>query len=300
MVALLFACAGEPTRAPVETRSGGAKREQARPSVYRVSGGDTLYSIAWRYGMDFRVLARINSIPAPYTIHPGQQLRLAGDSARPGARSPTPTKARTKVQPSTRPKIQSKTQAKTQAPVASTGSTVGATSAGKTVTSANKTATSANKTATSARKTATGAKKTARTKAPPAQSPPKKSKTAVNTVWWWPTKGKVIREFSGTVHKGIDIDGKAGDAVRATATGEVVYAGAGIVGYGNLLIVKHDAVYLSAYGHNRKLLAKEGDQVSAGQRIAEKGSSATNSVKLHFEIRREGKPVNPRKLLPTR
>jgi lipoprotein NlpD len=110
----------------------------------------------------------------------------------------------------------------------------------------------------------------------------------------------VIRGFSGTVHKGIDIDGKAGDPVRAVAPGMVVYSGSGIVGYGNLLIVKHNELYLSAYGHNKRLLVKEGEGVKVGQQIAEKGSSATNTVKLHFEIRREGKPVNPDKLLPGR
>jgi lipoprotein NlpD len=118
--------------------------------------------------------------------------------------------------------------------------------------------------------------------------------------WRWPAKGKVIRGFSGTVHKGIDIDGKAGDPVRAVAPGMVVYSGSGIVGYGNLLIVKHNELYLSAYGHNKRLLVKEGESVKAGQQIAKKGSSATNTVKLHFEIRREGKPVNPDKLLPGR
>ena len=110
----------------------------------------------------------------------------------------------------------------------------------------------------------------------------------------------MVRKYSGTVHKGVDIDGKAGDAVLATATGKVVYAGSGIVGYGKLLIVKHNEVYLSAYGHNRSLKVSEGDRVQAGQQIAEKGSSATNTVKLHFEIRRGGEPIDPLKLLPRR
>lgn len=118
--------------------------------------------------------------------------------------------------------------------------------------------------------------------------------------WRWPTNGKVVRGFSGTVHKGVDIDGQAGDNVRTVAAGRIVYAGSGIVGYGKLLIVKHSDIYLSAYGHNRRLLVEEGDMVNQGQKIAEKGSSATNSVKLHFEIRREGKPIDPAKLLPAR
>jgi lipoprotein NlpD len=102
------------------------------------------------------------------------------------------------------------------------------------------------------------------------------------------------------VHKGIDIGGKRGDPVKAVAAGQVVYAGTGIVGFGELLIVKHNDVYLSAYGHNDQLLVAEGDTVKAGQVIAEKGSSGTDRVKLHFEIRKEGKPIDPQRLLPRR
>ena len=102
------------------------------------------------------------------------------------------------------------------------------------------------------------------------------------------------------MHKGIDIAGKRGDPIVAVAAGKVVYAGTGIVGFGELLIVKHNEVYLSAYGHNDSLLVAEGQQVRAGQKIAEKGSSGTDKVKLHFEIRREGKPIDPMRILPKR
>ena len=102
------------------------------------------------------------------------------------------------------------------------------------------------------------------------------------------------------MHKGIDIDGQRGDPIIAVAAGRVVYAGTGIVGFGELLIIKHNDVYLSAYGHNDRLLVKEGDLVSVGQHIAEKGSSGTDTVKLHFEIRKEGKPIDPQRLLPPR
>ena len=102
------------------------------------------------------------------------------------------------------------------------------------------------------------------------------------------------------MHKGIDIAGKRGDPVKAVADGKVVYAGTGIVGFGELLIVKHNDIYLSAYGHNDRLLVAEGEAVRAGQKIAEKGSTGTDTVKLHFEIRKEGKPVDPQRLLPRR
>jgi len=244
---VLLGCAAE-QRAPIEDRAGrpavDTGRPQPLPNDYTVSGGDTLFAIAWRYGLDYRSLASANNIKSPYTIYPGQKLSLKG---------PAPSAAR------------SKPRKTASAPVPPAPVT--------------KTSPAPAKTSSADYKPAPNAKVGA---------------------WRWPTTGKVVRGFSGTVHKGIDIDGKAGDKVRATAAGRVVYAGSGIVGYGKLLIIKHNDVYLSAYGHNRKLLAGEGEDVSTGQVIAEKGSSATNSVKLHFEIRREGKPIDPKKLLPAR
>ncbi len=118
--------------------------------------------------------------------------------------------------------------------------------------------------------------------------------------WQWPTSGSVIRGYSESLHKGVDVGGARGDAVTAAAAGKVVYAGSGIAGLGELLILKHNDVYLSAYGHNDALLVSEGDSVAVGQVIARKGSSGTDAVKLHFEIRQEGKPVDPQRLLPSR
>jgi lipoprotein NlpD len=242
----LAACAGDPPRAPVEDRrSQGTAARSWVPTTYSVSRGDTLYAIAWRYGLDYRQLARINGIASPYTIYPGQSLRLKG--------SPVPV---------------ARDDGKPAAAARATG------------------------------KPAQSAPRVASKPAVTSRSPAPSGVTGSSINWRWPTRGKVVRRFSGAVHKGIDIDGEAGDPVLAVATGQVVYAGSGIVGYGKLLIIKHNDVYLSAYGHNRRLLVSEGAQVKAGQKIAEKGSSATNSVKLHFEIRREGKPVDPVKLLP--
>ena len=120
--------------------------------------------------------------------------------------------------------------------------------------------------------------------------------------WSWPSKGPVIEAYSltGAVNKGIDLAGKRGEPVFAAADGKVVYSGTGLVGYGNLIIIKHNETYLSAYAHNSRLLLKEGDSAKAGQKIAEIGSTGTNRDKLHFEIRRDGKPVNPVQYLPRR
>ena len=118
--------------------------------------------------------------------------------------------------------------------------------------------------------------------------------------WMWPARGKVVSTFSNGQTKGIDIAGQLGDAVQASAGGRVVYAGAGLRGYGKLVIIKHDADFLSAYAHNRSLLVKEGQTVTKGQRIAELGNTDADRPKLHFEIRRRGKPVDPLKYLPKR
>ncbi|MDH5171630.1 MAG: peptidoglycan DD-metalloendopeptidase family protein, partial [Gammaproteobacteria bacterium] len=131
----------------------------------------------------------------------------------------------------------------------------------------------------------------------PARAPTPGARVAA---WRWPATGVVTRGYSSSVHKGIDIGGNRGDPIYAVADGTVVYAGTGIVGFGELVIVKHNDIYISAYGHNDRLLVKENDVVGAGQIIAEKGSSGTDTVKLHFEIRKEGKPVDPLKLLPGR
>lgn len=118
--------------------------------------------------------------------------------------------------------------------------------------------------------------------------------------WMWPANGSVLAGFDEVKNKGVDIGGAAGDPVLAAADGRVVYVGAGLRGYGNLIILKHDNVYLTAYAHNRTLLVKEDQSVLKGQKIAEMGNSDADRVKLHFEVRRQGKPVDPVKYLPAR
>jgi lipoprotein NlpD len=247
----LVACGGN-TRAPVEDRHS---RSQSSSSAYQVQRGDTLYSIAFRYGLDYRKVAAANRIPAPYTIYPGQKIYLKEAAVVPASKTPA-----------SRP-VPAKVAAKPAAPVP------------------------ASKPATVTKPSSATVKKK--------QSSGVYAGRAVSA-WRWPSSGRVIRGYSSSVHKGIDISGKRGDPVKAVAAGKVVYAGTGIVGFGELLIVKHNEVYLSAYGHNDRLLVAEGDTVAAGQKIAEKGSSGTDIVKLHFEIRKEGKPIDPQRLLPRR
>ena len=192
-------------------------------SYHTVVRGETLFSISWRYGVDANELARWNGIPKPYTIFPGQRLRV--NSKAPGVKG--------------------------KAKVAS--------------------------------------KKTT--------APKKKSKTIPVGNWRWPVKGKLLSKFSSN-NNGIDVVAKAGSPVTAASGGKVVYAGSGLKGYGNLLIIKHNASFLSAYAHNRKLLVSEGAVVKVGQKIAEVGATGTNRNKLHFEIRKDGNPVDPLKYLP--
>lgn len=252
LLALLVACGGN-ARAPVEDRH--SRSGDSGSPAYTVQGGDTLYSIAFRYGLDYRKLGAANGIAAPYTIYPGQRLQLR-EAAVPvtASRSSKPVPPPVSAAPS-RP--------------------------------------------ASAPRPVTPPSSSPATTTPTRTSPPATAMGPVGS-WRWPSSGPVLRSYSSTVHKGIDIGGKRGDAVIAVATGQVVYAGTGIVGLGELLIVKHNELYLSAYGHNDRLLVNEGDMVQAGQKIAEKGSSGTDAVKLHFEIRKEGKPIDPLRVLPRR
>jgi lipoprotein NlpD len=144
----------------------------------------------------------------------------------------------------------------------------------------------------------------ASTATPPPAPVPAESSTAASgdVAWRWPADGQVVGGYvaGDQMRQGIDIAGKSGAPVRAAADGTVVYSGNGLIGYGELIIVKHNPAFLSAYGHNRKRLVQEGDHVKAGQTIAEMGSSSANRDELHFEIRKNGKPSNPLDYLPRR
>lgn len=244
---------------------------------YTVKRGDTLYAIAFRLGIDFRQLAARNGIKSPYTISVGQVLAtskpvfVASDQSR--ARESASAQASSGAQSS---KLKSNSPS----------------SKGTASKAVSKPASAATPKTKSVARTASKPKTKSTSKSVEPNRPVSR--------WRWPSRGKVIRTFAANVHKGIDIAGKRGDPVTSAAAGKVVYAGAGVTGYGSLIIVKHNDTYLSAYGHNERLLVSEGSVVNAGQQIATMGSSGTNSVKLHFELRRQGKPMDPLTLLPKR
>ncbi|ROV59701.1 murein hydrolase activator NlpD [Vibrio ponticus] len=291
---ILAGCAAH-SPAPVSSLNkdyDSISRGSYRGSYYEVKKGDTLYFIAYVTDRDVNDIVRYNHLSAPYTIYPGQRLKLWQPAYRPPAYAGSGSGA---------------SATKTVA-VAST-----AAAAKPSVSSKNSNQQVAKQTTTNtkpvAQKTATKGVE---------QSKPKeyveaKSKQNVNknvstttpvnanvTKWLWPTKGRVIKNFSAgdQGNKGIDIAGQRGQPILSTAAGTVVYSGNALRGYGNLVIIKHNDKFLSAYAHNDQLLVKEGQSVKSGQKIATMGSSGTNSVRLHFEIRYQGKSVNPKRYLP--
>lgn len=213
-----------------EPRAAAERPSGKRPAVHVVRRGENLSSIAWRYGVDYRSIARWNRIRPPYVIHPGQRLALRGGAA-------------------------SGSTGRAQGKKAGAGA---------------------------------GAKRPAASTPVPAGG------------WTWPARGQLIRGFGKGHRGGIDIAGRRGQPVVAARDGRVVYTGSGLVGYGRLVIVKHGERLLTAYAHNDRVLVKEGQTVRAGQKIAEMGSTGAERVKLHFEVRRDGKPLNPLKYLPRR
>lgn len=277
---LVSACAGNPA-APIEDRSrpGTARGAQS----YTVRRGDTLFSIAFRYGLDYRRLAAANAIARPYTIFPGQRLMLREARAQSAAGS---LASRGSPTVSAAPKV---------SPAAAKGTTAKGTAVkARPAPPPAKTAPPPAKTAPAPGQAAPASAVAVSAKAASGAAP------ATSASWQWPAAGRVVRRFDGTLNKGIDIAGPRGDVVRATRAGRVVYAGTGIAGYGLMLILRHSEEYLSAYGHSDALLVKEGDAVRAGQGVARRGSSGTDSVKLHFEIRRHGRPLDPLSVLPER
>ena len=287
----LSGCTSTSHRAPVEDRAVGARpvavapasvepeaspAPEAMPSsavlptaapvsaeAYVVKPGDTLIRIGLDTGQNWRDIARWNGLEDPYPLRAGQSLRV---SPLPGEPDGVVVSSAAAAGGNEVRLPAAATPPAAVAPVApASGSSVSAASPPP----------------------------------PPAVSTPAAG-AEVGLNWMWPSAGPVLTGFNETSSKGLSIGGKAGDPVLAAADGRVVYAGSGLRGYGNLVIVKHDSTFLTAYAHNQALLVKEDQAVRRGQKIAEMGSSDADRVKLHFEIRRQGKPVDPAKYLPTR
>lgn len=285
VAASVVALAGCSTRrvsapAPVEDRAGavagvaGAATQPAtnagRPGFYTVKQGDTLYRIALESGQAWRDVQAWNNLPNPNVLEVGQVIRVSPPEpvAPPVAAKPA-NPAVVVATPVTTGTVEGRpiTTPAGQPPVTTPGASPAS----------------------------------AATPAAPAPSPTKAPDIGPDEIEFvWPSKGEVVATFDEARNKGISVAGKLGDPVLAAADGRVVYAGAGLRGYGNLIILKHNNSYLTAYAHNQALLVKEDQTVRQGQKIAEMGSSDTDRVKLHFEIRRQGKPVDPLGYLPKR
>lgn len=258
-VAVLAGCAAwQPT---LEQAPGSPQRTDARerplpaPPIYEVRRGDTLYSIAFRYGLDWRDVSSWNKIEAPYMIRPGQELRLSPPPpGRPALAVPAES------EPPPRESAADSSSADPPATIEPPQTSL------------------------------------AETQAPP---DPGVGRVVSGLRWQWPTTGVVLEGYDpAATRRGIAIGGREGQSVVAAAKGEIVYSGTGLIGYGELIIVKHSETMLSAYGHNRRRLVEEGDRVGAGQTIAEMGRNERDEVVLHFEIRRDGQPVDPLGFLP--
>ncbi len=234
-----------------------------KPGYYTVKPGDTLIRIGLETGQNWRDIVRWNNIENPNLIEVGQVLRVVPPGAAPGEAVAV---ARPVTQGSASP---TSAASAASAPAASTTTQ------------------------------AAPAARPASSPAAPA-NPGAASAGDDDVAWIWPTNGPLIAGFDEVKNKGLDIAGKAGDPVVAAGDGRVVYAGAGLRGYGNLIILKHNNTFLTAYAHNQTLLVKEDQNVRKGQKIAEMGNSDADRVKLHFEIRRQGKPVDPAQYLPAR
>ncbi|MFY8121293.1 MAG: peptidoglycan DD-metalloendopeptidase family protein [Burkholderiaceae bacterium] len=254
--------------------------------------GDTLYSIALAFGQDHRDLARWNGIEDPSRLAVGQLLRVEPPAAAAAVVPVAPVAA---AQP-------------TPLPPATAGAAAGASGAAAAPSvqapagtpTAPGSATLPAATPPLPAAAAGGATSVAPAAAASAPSAATANGAAQLGPWLWPAEGKLIEGFHETRNKGIDIAGKEGDPVVAAADGQVVYSGSGLRGYGNLVILKHGEDFISAYAHNRSILVKQGQSVRRGQRIAELGRTDADVPKLHFEIRQQGKPIDPLGLLPKR
>jgi len=307
-----------------------------RPDTYVVKKGDTLFSIGLEHGYDYKEIAQANDIAAPYTIKVGQSLKFSALKDKPAATESQPaqenndgvvTYAINTSPINAEPNSTGATS--TSATITSTTPT-GTAQTTPTVVAISEPKAIREPYSEEALKRPLPAAKTAVEKPPVAKSIIKpiaatipdatnkpgievkpeakpelkpetkpKAESPEDIDWAWPTKGKVIANFNDASNKGVDIAGSMGQAISAAGAGKVIYSGSDLRGYGKLVIIKHNSTYLSVYAHNSLILVKEGQHVSRGQKIAEMGNTDSNTVKLHFEIRRQGKSVDPGKYLTT-
>ncbi|GJJ03903.1 peptidase [Duganella rhizosphaerae] len=299
-LALLSACSTTPNQAPVVDRTVPPPVKPATPSetaqiardergLYTVKKGDTLIRIALEYGQNYRDLVTWNNLANPNDIKVDQVLRvLPPDSASNGVQTGAivmPPAEKTPPPPPVVKKTEPKGEKKPYSDSA--------------LAELQRADSNGNGKAEGSVRPAP-APSPAVVAAPPAAASAAASVDEEKLSWMWPSEGRVVATFDEGKNKGVDIAGKAGQQVVAAGAGKVMYAGSGIRGYGNLVIVKHSNSLLSAYAHNRTIVVKEGQSVTKGQMIAEMGDSDADSVKLHFEIRQQGKPVDPSRFLPNR
>ena len=242
------------------TVESASRQVNSKADYHIVMRGDTLYSISWRYNKDYKNVASWNRSPSPYRIYPGQIIRLRAPKISASQVTNMPTKKGEPLQKETVSKLPSKPDV---------------------FTSSDKTLTKPSKVIANSHQ-----------EKKPLPSGPVK--------WNWPTLGKIVKANTPTSKNGIDISGKMGQTIKAAATGDVVYSGSGLFGYGKLIIIKHNETYLSAYAYNSKVLVKEGDRVRSGQPISYMGQDHSGRTILHFEIRKNGQPINPIQYLPKR
>jgi lipoprotein NlpD len=289
---------------PPQTKTADAKSASTntankdwRPDNHIVKKGDTLFSIGLEYGIDYKEIAAVNNIAPPYSIKIDQKLDLSSFKTKPTtAVDATKTEDGVVLTPMKTESVVTESK-----PVQDAGKAIQ--SAVTPVLTEPKAVREPYSKEVYNKTTVVTAAATTQAKpgeiAKPIDDKPGETKPAddESITWAWPTQGKVVAGFNEASNKGLDISGSTGQAVNAASSGKVIYSGSDLRGYGKLVIIKHNKTYLSVYAHNSKIIVKEGQVVAAGQKIAEMGNTDSNTVKLHFEIRRLGKSVDPAKYL---
>lgn len=290
-----------------------------QPQTYVVKRGDTLYSIALDQGVDWRELAAWNQLSDPTRLSVGQTLVVRPPAPAPIVDGPVVVSPVAPSQPIASRPIGTDTPAPAATPSAAPAAAAAAPGVLRTEPKGLRLPYSDENLAALQRGDARAAAPStappvaaapapkpepppvARVEPAPTPTPKPEPDSAEDRVdWSWPAQGRVIANFNGAGNKGVDIGGRVGDPVLASAGGRVVYSGEGIPAYGKLVIIRHNSTYLSAYAHNSQILVKEGQSVTKGQKIAELGATGSETAKLHFEIRRLGRPVDPLQYLPNR